>query len=275
MVVVPFVDPRVGPVRLIPVLDIQGGLAVHARGGLRSHYRPVESALHPSADPVALAGRFRDALGLDELYVADLDAIEGARPDAGLLDRLARVTPLLWVDAGVRDARDAAVFHRWPEARLVLGLESIQGPGEVEQAVSDFGPGRVVFSLDLRRGQPLVERRARDAWSEASDDPAALVGLVSGLGVRQLLILELERVGSARGLESWALPLLESLRPHTGGAEWFVGGGLEDPGEIARLAGAGCDGILLASALHSGRIGAAEAARWGARGRDGRARETS
>ena len=49
--------------RVIPVLDVKDGLAVHAVGGQRSHYRPVRSLLHPSADPLDLARAYRDILG--------------------------------------------------------------------------------------------------------------------------------------------------------------------------------------------------------------------
>ena len=40
--------------RVIPVLDVKNGQAVHAVGGIRSHYRPLQSLLHPSCDPLEL-----------------------------------------------------------------------------------------------------------------------------------------------------------------------------------------------------------------------------
>ena len=47
--------------------------------GERERYRPVSSVLAgEDGDPLALARAFRSELGLDELYVADLDAITGA-----------------------------------------------------------------------------------------------------------------------------------------------------------------------------------------------------
>jgi phosphoribosylformimino-5-aminoimidazole carboxamide ribotide isomerase len=248
--------------RLIPVLDIKGGVAVHAVGGDRTHYRPVCSVLHPSADPCALGAALRAQLGCEDLYVADLDAIAGEPPDLPVLDGLASVAPALWIDAGVRDDQDASLFRRWPAARLVLGLESIRGSSQIAGILAELGPDRLVFSLDLRRGRPVVSARAERAWASAADDPVALVDLVCGLGVRSVLILELARVGTSGGLAAWAIRWLETLRPRAKGVAWFVGGGLGDPGEIEQLANAGCDGILIASALHSGRIGAADVARW-------------
>ena len=64
--------------RVVPVIDLKDGTAVHAVRGERERYRPVRSALaREDGDPLALARAFRSTLGLDELYVADLDAIAG------------------------------------------------------------------------------------------------------------------------------------------------------------------------------------------------------
>src|SRR5262245_25823594 len=64
--------------RVIPVLDLKGGQAVHAVRGQRQTYAPVETVLATSADPVVLGRAFVERLGARECYVADLDAITGA-----------------------------------------------------------------------------------------------------------------------------------------------------------------------------------------------------
>ena len=46
--------------RIVPVLDLKGGVAVHAVRGERQSYAPVRSVLSPSADPVALARAFQE-----------------------------------------------------------------------------------------------------------------------------------------------------------------------------------------------------------------------
>jgi len=65
--------------RVVPVIDLKAGTAVHAVRGERESYRPVRSVIAGAdGDALALAHAFRAQLGLDELYVADLDAIGGA-----------------------------------------------------------------------------------------------------------------------------------------------------------------------------------------------------
>src|SRR4051794_13270547 len=73
------VAAAVAGMRVVGVIDLKGGAAVHAVRGERERYRPVRSAIGgDDGDALALARGFRDALGLQEIYVADLDAIVGA-----------------------------------------------------------------------------------------------------------------------------------------------------------------------------------------------------
>ncbi len=116
------------PPRLIPVLDIMAGLAVHAIGGDRGHYRPLRSLLHEGADPVGMARAYRDALGLRDLYLADLDAIAGAPPRVALYRELRGLGLGLWVDAGVRDASSLPPLLDSGAGTIVVGLETVRGP---------------------------------------------------------------------------------------------------------------------------------------------------
>ena len=69
--------------RVIPVIDLKGGVAVHAVRGERERYRPLRSRIAEGSDPVELTRAVRERFGLDELYVADLDAIAGGPGSAG------------------------------------------------------------------------------------------------------------------------------------------------------------------------------------------------
>ena len=60
--------------KIIPVIDVLGGVVVHAVRGRRKEYQPLKSGLCESTDPVDVAAALK-ALGFSELYVADLDAI--------------------------------------------------------------------------------------------------------------------------------------------------------------------------------------------------------
>lgn len=66
--------------RVIPVLDIRRGIAVHVRRGERETYWPVQSCLTASADPLALLAKLaRRVAGVSLLVDAGVRSPEDAR----------------------------------------------------------------------------------------------------------------------------------------------------------------------------------------------------
>jgi phosphoribosylformimino-5-aminoimidazole carboxamide ribotide isomerase len=242
--------------RVIPVLDLQRGRAVHAVAGDRAHYQPVRSILHEGADPIGLARAYRDALGLRDLYLADLDAIAGAPPALPLYRELRAMGLSLWADPGVVDGASLPSLMDAGVSRIIIGLETVRGPGALAEIVDLAGPDRVVFSLDLRDGLPKVAEGAE--WG--TSDPRALAESVLALGIRRLLLLDLACVGTGRGIGT--MTLLAHLAADHPEVEIGVGGGVAGPQDLVTLERAGAGFLLIGSALHDGRIGAEELVRW-------------
>jgi phosphoribosylformimino-5-aminoimidazole carboxamide ribotide isomerase len=236
--------------RLIPVLDIAGGIAVHARGGDRRQYAPVRSVLtSEAANPVHLAAAYRHALGTSELYIADLDAIEGA-PTSQVARELCRSESRIWLDAGVSDPEGARLVAGLGADCVVIGLETLAWRESLEQIVRSLPSNAVAFSLDLREGAPIV-----GAESDIPRDIDGLLEWVGSLGVGRLIMLDLARVGSGEGVD---LELLQLVRTRVPMAELVAGGGVRDGRDLDALAAAGCDAALVATALHEGRVSGAE-----------------
>jgi phosphoribosylformimino-5-aminoimidazole carboxamide ribotide isomerase len=240
--------------QVVPVIDLTRGMAVHAVGGHRDQYRPLRSVWQGSAQPVALAATLRQGLGIDRLYVADLDAIEGRPPDRDLHRRLGRAGLHLWLDAGVQDAQRLEPLLDLASDRLefVLGLESVGGPVPLREIIDRAGPNRVIFSLDLDDGTPRVAPRA--AWPGL--DPLEIASRVIDLGVRQLILLDLRRVGTDRGIGTDAL--LEAIRARHDEVAIIVGGGIRGIEDVITLRDRGASAVLVGSAIHDGRIGRRE-----------------
>ncbi len=218
--------------RVIGVLDVKGGAAVHAVGGRRDEYLPVRSVLARGSDPLAIAGAMRRDLGIRELYLADLDAIRTGTPDPGLYHALVGEGLELLVDCGMRaEAPDGP----W---RVVAGLETLTGPGVLR-------PG-LVFSLDLKGGVPL----AGPGWP---DGPQAIVSEAVRRGVRSVIVLDLARVGTGGGIGTEGL--LAWMQEEYPDLEILAGGGVSGVADLDRLEALGVDGVLVGSALHDGRLG--------------------
>jgi phosphoribosylformimino-5-aminoimidazole carboxamide ribotide isomerase len=196
-----------------------------------------------------IARAFRDVLGFRELYLADLDAICGGRPDQALYRALQGLQLDLWIDAGLKTADDLESFYGLARVTIVVGLETVSGAGAVREILNRAGPDRVMMSLDLFEGTPKRHPAAR--WP--STDPAELARKILEIGVRKLLLLDLSRVGTGRG--TGTEELLAQLRQERPDAQISVGGGISGTDEVLVLRNAGAKAVLLGSALHDGRIG--------------------
>jgi phosphoribosylformimino-5-aminoimidazole carboxamide ribotide isomerase len=245
---------------VIGVLDLLHGRAVHARGGRRESYAPVPAGplLRDAGDAVGLArGYLSPIAGVRELYVADLDAIGGGEPQGALLRKVAALGAPLWVDAGVRTAAEARSVLAAGAARVVVGLETLERMTDLASIADAAGSlERVAFSLDLREGVPQTR-----APGLAGATPAALAVEGAERGAGAVIVLDLARVGSGRGVDVALLGELRALLPPS--CRLVAGGGVRDRRDIEALAAAGCDAALVASALLDGRLAAAvlEAAR--------------
>jgi phosphoribosylformimino-5-aminoimidazole carboxamide ribotide isomerase len=240
--------------RVIPVIDVLGHRAVHARAGRREDYRPVRSILRCESEPIALATAIRDAFGVRELYLADLDAIGGAVPATALYGDLAALGLSTWVDAGLRDRFNTSRLLDAQVGRVVVGLETVRGPEALREILNTAGPDRVAFSLDLREGKPIIPHNVE--WG--TDDPHTIAERSIESGVRSVILLDVARVGTDRGLGT--LDLLKLLVCKYPSIEWVVGGGVRDRSDLERLGDAGAAAVLVASALHDGRLRAEDLA---------------
>jgi phosphoribosylformimino-5-aminoimidazole carboxamide ribotide isomerase len=233
--------------RILPVLDLKQRLIVRGIAGRRDEYRPIVSTLTTSAHPLDVARALHAQFGFTEFYLADLDAIGGARPAHDVYAKLLAEGFRLWVDAGIRTVNDTGPFLTTGDASVVVGLETVQGPNTLIEICRLLGPRRVVFSLDLKDGQPLGDLApwgANNAWTIAHRALEA--------GVVRLLVLDLAHVGGGAGTGTEAL--CARLRQEHPDIEIATGGGVRGPDDIVQLDACGVDRVLVASALHDGRL---------------------
>jgi phosphoribosylformimino-5-aminoimidazole carboxamide ribotide isomerase len=232
--------------RVIPVIDLKSGAAVHAVRGDRERYRPLRSEMVAGSDPVDVTRAVRDAFGLDELYVADLDAIAGGPVNREVVAELAGEARLM-VDAGTAEAGTVRELLAVGAARVVIGTETLAGEAALERLRAELPDAPLVLSLDLRAGRV----RSPDPELARLGPPDALSRLAR-FGVREVIALDLARVGSGEGPD---VALVRGLRARFPELELLAGGGVRDAADLRALAGAGADGALVATALHGGAIG--------------------
>lgn len=231
--------------RVIPVIDLKGGAAVHAVRGERERYRPLRSEIVAGSDPVRVARAFREALGLEELYVADLDAIAGGHLHRDVIAALAAEARVM-VDAGATEVAAVRLLLELGVAGVVIGTESLMGQAALERLRTELPDAPLVLSLDLRSGQVV----SRDPELARLGAPEALARL-GGCGIHDAIVLDLARVGSGAGPD---VALVSGLHARLPALELLAGGGVRDIADLHALAAAGAAGALVATALHSGAI---------------------
>jgi phosphoribosylformimino-5-aminoimidazole carboxamide ribotide isomerase len=231
--------------RVIPVIDLQRAAAVHAIRGDRERYRPLRSRIAEGSDPVVLTRALRERFGLNELYVADLDAIAGGPGSPELIASLAREGQVM-VDAGAAAATAVARLLELGVARVVIGTESLPGTEAFRRLRTELPEAPLVLSLDLRGGRVLSPDPAL-----AGARPAEALARLADAGVREAIVLDLARVGSGEGPD---VTLVGELRSRFAEVELLAGGGVRHARDLRALADAGAAGALVATALHGGAI---------------------
>jgi phosphoribosylformimino-5-aminoimidazole carboxamide ribotide isomerase len=231
--------------RVIPVIDLKRGVAVHAVRGDRERYRPLRSRIADGSDPVAVTRAVRERFGLDELYVADLDAIAGEPGHPDVVAALAREARVM-VDAGAVEPDAVAALLDLGAARVVIGTESLPGVDAFRRLRTALPDAPLVLSLDLRDRRVL----SPDPALAGTDAPGALARLADA-GASEAIVLDLARVGSGDGPD---VDLLRDLRRRVPALALLAGGGVRDAADLRALAEAGAVGALVATALHGGAI---------------------
>lgn len=230
--------------QIVGVIDLLGGRAVHAKGGHRAGYQPVGAVAGTAVngDAARLVAVYDD-LGLDACYIADLDAISGGRDNEQTMRGVLSHQLPTWLDAGTATAAQAERARDRGASRVVIGLETLPSLTALGDIATAVGSEAMVFSLDLRDGRPMTATAALAALSLEE-----LAQGAADAGARAMIVLDVARVGLGRGLD---LPVLERVRRAAPAVTLLAGGGVRDVGDLRLLASVGCDGALVATALHS------------------------
>ena len=231
----------VARLHLIPVIDLKGGMVVHAREGRRSEYAPIQSRLCKGADPETIMAAILDLHPFRTFYFADLDAIQRHGNHCEIVERLHHHYPAieLWVDTGISDE---PALTRWNAAglgRTVIGSESLRD-AEFMAAARDKDSATVLsldFLGDEFKGPPSLLADPQRYWPQ------------------RVLAMNLQRVGSPIGPD---FPLIVELAQRVPGCQVYAAGGVRSAQDLEQVAMSGAGGALIASALHDERIGSTE-----------------
>ncbi len=226
--------------RVIPVIDIKNGVVVQARAGNREKYKPVESVLTTSTDPIRVANALQK-LNAKELYIADLDAIEKSGSNLGSALEIKELGFDVLFDCGVSVVED--LENLLEIGRPVIGTETLNSLEELAKITGVCE--KTVLSLDFKGDRLLT--RIEELKSAGIED---LIKTVSSYNIAEIIYLDLERVGMSCGMREEVIKRMV----RTTSMPLLIGGGINSTSDIRRMQTLGVSGVLVATAIHRGRI---------------------
>jgi len=227
------------PMTVFPAVDILGGQCVQLVQGRR------ETAT-AFGDPMDCARRWTRA-GADALHIINLDGAFGeSGANAGKIRRILRETGIFTqLGGGIRSVDDA---RRWLDTgvdRIILGTLAVRDPESVRTLSGEAGSSRVMASVDARGGQVVIE-----GWRAPGGDYLDRARQFEDMGAGALLFTNVDVEGLQEGVRPEPVQrLLGATRLPV-----VVAGGITTVGDVATLKGLGAAGVVLGTALYSGRI---------------------
>ncbi len=229
-----------------PAMDLMSGRVVRLRQG-----RFEEATTYP-ADPAEALRAFADA-GATWAHLVDLDGARAGTPvQHELIATLARSASLkLQVGGGIRTRDQIARLLDAGVERVIVGSVAVKQPPLLRDWVDEFGPDRLVLSLDVR----VAEGGAMVALSGWTEESALSLWDVAALhpGIVHLLITDIGRDGMLAGPNH---ALLDEAVDRLPNFRIQASGGVTSLADLERLR---TDGAIVGKALWEGRIALEEA----------------
>jgi phosphoribosylformimino-5-aminoimidazole carboxamide ribotide isomerase len=222
-----------------PAVDILEGKCVQLIQGKR------ETAT-VFGDPVECARRWVEA-GAEALHVINLDGAFGkSGRNAAIIREILRETGVfMQLGGGIRSVPDARGWLETGVDRVILGTLAVREPESVRILSAETGPSRVMASVDARGGQVVV-----DGWRDPEGDYLGWAKRFEDLGAGSLLFTNVDVEGLQQGIGREPVAKLLAAT----GLPVVVAGGIASLGDVAALRDLGASGVVLGSALYSGKI---------------------
>ena len=214
--------------KLIPAIDLMGGVVVQAQGGIRQKYRPLHTKLFPHASAVKVIQTLLTLLDTNIIYLADLDAINKQGNHHQLIADLCRRFPKIefWLDAGIGD------YAEFVSLKLAQSVLRVVGTETLKEDLHRFAGERYILSLDFKDGQLI----GHNVLTQIQYWPPRIIALC------------LDRIGSHSGVDIACLKQLRSCYQ----GEIYAGGGIRSKDDLNTLSEIGISGALTASAIYNG-----------------------
>ena len=218
--------------QIIPVIDILNGVVVHAKQGRRKHYTSIRSVLCEGCSPEIVVESFLSLSPFETIYIADLNAIMKSGHNDVVIDKLLDQYPNVefWIDSGLPIHSNHSQLK---QVIPIIGSESVntESIDQITSFRSDF-----ILSLDFLEDRMLGHEA---------------LFYDSNLWPEKVIIMTLSRIGADTGPD---IKRLKYFQEHWPSTTFIAAGGLRGAQDLELLQNNGTKSVLVASALHSGKL---------------------
>ncbi len=233
---------------VIPAIDIKGGRCVQLQQGDR------DAVIFSADNPLAIALEWLN-LGASRLHIIDLDAAFQVDNDNFTLirDIVEQVKPRakIQVGGGIRTYRAATRLLLLGVDRVIFGTAVFRSPQLIERIADEYSPSRVMIALDVRRGKVAI-----DGWREVTDmGMREAAAKAADIGAGSILFTNIDVEGLMQGVD---ITVIADFISYTS-LPVVVSGGVTTLEDVVKIAEMGASGVVIGSALYTGRIDYSEA----------------
>jgi phosphoribosylformimino-5-aminoimidazole carboxamide ribotide isomerase len=235
---------------VIPAIDLKEGRCVRLTQG-----RMDRESVY-SEDPVGMAKHW-ESKGAKRLHVVDLNgAVTGKPVHRTLIEEMVRTVRIpVEVGGGIRDLETIKNYLSSGAEWIILGTVAFKNRPFVREACERF-PGKIILSLDAKRGEVAIEGWNEIAPLKAIDLPREF----EGAGLASIIFTDVDRDGMGTGL-NWEMT--RALARNTSIPVIASGGvsRVEELENLKKLESEGVKGVIIGRALYTGQIDLTEAIR--------------
>lgn len=224
---------------VFPAVDILDGQCVQLVQGKK------ESATG-YGDPLRCAEEWIN-LGAEALHIVNLDGAFGSstRNAEKITEVIIRTGVQTQLGGGIRSLEDARSWLECGVDRIILSTFAVDNPECLAILSDEYGSDRIMAGVDARAGEMVIH-----GWEKPAGDFLEWADLFASKGAGSLLYTNVSVEGLCRGIDPDPIRrLLKRVQVPV-----VVSGGITTKEDIKILKDSGVEGIVLGSALYSGKI---------------------
>jgi phosphoribosylformimino-5-aminoimidazole carboxamide ribotide isomerase len=221
---------------IIPVLDLKNGTAVSGKSGERETYVPLNTVFCNSSSPFKIA-RALSEVGASQIYIADLDAIEGKGSNLEIIKNIRKTNISVMLDCGASDVE--AVQNALEAAdKVIVATETLKNIEDLNHIFNRFPKDKIIISIDIKNGEIYSKY--------LKIKPYDLIEKINELNPSEVIVLDISKVGSESGVNEELIRKFSQI-----GESLIIGDGIKKK-DIVQLKKIGLTKFLVGTALHKG-----------------------